>query len=592
MTTQVPNVIGPYEVTGLLGQGGMGSVHRARDTRSGRPVALKLLHSALRRNTDVVERFREEAAIQARLHHPGIVAVIDFVEDAENLGMVLELVEGRSLSAVLSDHGATPGARWAVDVATQLLAALAFAHEQGIVHRDVKPSNVIVLEVEGRVVARLMDFGIAKVLGNEKARTVAGSALGTLAYMSPEQIRSPRDVDARADLYAVGITLYQMLTGTLPFDGDSEFGLMEQIVKAPPRPMPAIGGNGDARLLEPIVFRALAKAREERFPDARSFGEALAQVRPKLTPPPPLPSPGPRGGAPDGESLSGADGLAAIDEAQKLLARGLGSIFADLRHLSARLAELEAGRRQATSSGEKSAEEILRFRDQLDARMRKVESSVAPIADVVDTFRSIGRRLDVLETAARGGDGLEKLRARLDAVEGLRTRLDALDGLRKRLEALEGLRGRVDTIEAGHATVSAAILALSRDASGQRETVARLEETVQDVAGHIEALANAPTPEPSPQLPPDLLPRLQQVEARFGVFQGFVERLQQRHELLEESVQSSPAGDKSNLQMRESIEEIVGAIRELRVMEDDQARLRAHVKRLEDEVRQLSERLG
>ena len=289
--------IGSYEVLGILGDGGMGTVYKGRDPRFDRAVAIKVLHPQFQRDPEIVERFKSEALIQAKLNHPNIVTVFDFIATDDTLAMVMEYVEGKPLDQVIDEcHGPMDPAR-VVELMRQILSAMGYAHEQGLVHRDIKPSNIAIQRVGDDEVAKVMDFGIAKILGSEKLKTATGAKMGTLAYMSPEQIKSPKNVDARSDIYSLGAVLYEMLTGQLPFEADSEYELMKRIV------------SGDVRLfahttdtispqLQFTLERALDKAPSARFPSCADFRMALtvtssrATVWPDLSSSlPPLPTP-------------------------------------------------------------------------------------------------------------------------------------------------------------------------------------------------------------------------------------------------------------------------------------------------------------
>ncbi|MCL4818297.1 MAG: serine/threonine protein kinase [Vicinamibacteria bacterium] len=270
--------IGSYEVLGLLGEGGMGAVYRGRDPRFDREVAIKVLHDQFRRDPGVVERFKSEAVIQAKLNHPHIVSVLDFVADDVHLAIVMEHVEGPPLDEVIrAAEGPLPVDR-AVRLMDQVLSAMAFAHKRGLVHRDIKPSNILVQHLEGQEYAKVTDFGIAKILGSEKVRTATGAKMGTLAYMSPEHVQSPKGVDARSDVYSLGVVLYEMLTGRVPFDADSEYGLMRAIVEQP-APRVRAGSRGASEAVVAVVDRALAKEPTQRFQDCEAMQQALGEAR-------------------------------------------------------------------------------------------------------------------------------------------------------------------------------------------------------------------------------------------------------------------------------------------------------------------------
>jgi serine/threonine-protein kinase len=269
--------IGHYELLSVLGDGGMGTVYKARDPRFDRTVAIKVLHAHIRREPGVAERFRTEAVIQAKLQHPHIVTVLDFVDDGERLAIVQEFVAGQPLDELLRTKGAQPSG-WAARVLDQVAGALGHAHAQGLVHRDVKPSNILIAELDGQPLAKVTDFGIAKVLGTEKLRTATGAKMGTLAYMAPEHIRSPNLVDARSDIYALGAVLYEMLTGRPAFEAETEYGLMEAILRQEVSTPSAVEPSVPS-VLDAVVQRAMAKDPPVRFQSCADMRQALEGCR-------------------------------------------------------------------------------------------------------------------------------------------------------------------------------------------------------------------------------------------------------------------------------------------------------------------------
>lgn len=261
--TQLEN----YRVLERIGEGGMGAVYRAFDVMLERDVALKFLHPDLARQPELVERFRTEAVVLARLMHPNIAHVHGLHRHHEEFYMAMEYVPGHTLSDLVKRNGRMPLAR-AVRVVVDVLGALEYAHRQGVVHRDIKTANVIVTP-DGTV--KVMDFGIARVLGSDR-RTRAGTIVGTLGYMSPEQIQG-FEVDGRTDLYSLGIVLFELLTGRVPFEAETEWKLMQAQIEQPP---PLLRAFVDVPLsLEDAVIRALAKAPGERFQSAVEFQQAI-----------------------------------------------------------------------------------------------------------------------------------------------------------------------------------------------------------------------------------------------------------------------------------------------------------------------------
>lgn len=260
---------GRYELGPVLGRGGMAHVHRGRDLQLGRPVAVKVLAPPFDRDRAFVERLRREARAAARLNHPNIVAVYDAGSDGDRHFIVTELVEGETLAEVLA-RGPIP-ARRAIEIAIHVCRALAAAHQGGVVHRDVKPGNVM-LTASGGV--KVVDFGIAKAAGAE-AITRSGLVLGSASYLSPEQARGEPG-DERSDLYAVGCVIYQMLTGQPPFAADSPVAVLYLHVNERPEP-PSSVRPVPARL-EAIVLRCLEKDPDRRFGSAGELELALADV--------------------------------------------------------------------------------------------------------------------------------------------------------------------------------------------------------------------------------------------------------------------------------------------------------------------------
>ena len=261
-------IAGRYDLIERIGSGGMAVVWRARDTTLDRDVAVKLLHAHLADDAAVAERFRRESLFAARLAHPNVVTVYDSGTDDGTPYIVMELVAGRTLAEVLRTDGPLPVAR-AVRIARGAAGALAHAHEQGLVHRDVKPGNILLTE-DGEV--HVSDFGISKSL-EETALTQIGSVMGTAAYISPEQAAG-REATPVSDVYALGCVLYECLAGTPPFRGDSPAAVAVQHANAPPPPVTTRRPDVP-RALEAALVRALAKDPSQRFGTAAEFADAL-----------------------------------------------------------------------------------------------------------------------------------------------------------------------------------------------------------------------------------------------------------------------------------------------------------------------------
>src|SRR5918912_1364210 len=261
-------VAGRYELEELLGTGGMSSVFKARDTLLERHVALKILHLHFTEDEQYVERFRREARAVASLSHPNIVTILDRGED-----------EGHTLAEVLHEEGRLP-VRRALEIAIQVARGLGFAHEQGLIHRDVKPQNVI-LNGDGR--AKVTDFGIARSL-DVQGVTQSGAVLGTSNYIAPEQA-SGRPVDQTTDVYSLGVVLYELLTGEVPFPGESFVAVAMQHVSEPPPSLLEVRPDVPVCVVR-AVGRALEKDPAERFPTMDAFAAELEACLAELGSPP------------------------------------------------------------------------------------------------------------------------------------------------------------------------------------------------------------------------------------------------------------------------------------------------------------------
>lgn len=274
-----------YEIQELLGRGGMGVVYRARDTRLGRPVALKLLKEELTTDPDRKRRFLHEARSASAITHPAIAQVYDVDEAEGTLFIALEFVEGKTVRKLVSERELD--LLGAVEVAIQAAEGLGRAHAKGIVHRDIKSDNIMVTP-DGH--AKILDFGLAKLFGpsgdehssmaETMALTQAGTVLGTVAYMSPEQARG-KDVDHRSDLFSLGIVLYEMVTGELPFKGQSPLDTMHAIAFDEVRPVTVIRKELPAEL-QRILSRCMRKRPEDRYQNAESLVEDLKRLKDSL----------------------------------------------------------------------------------------------------------------------------------------------------------------------------------------------------------------------------------------------------------------------------------------------------------------------
>ena len=275
-------VDGRYQIVARIASGGMGEVFRAHDPVLDRDVALKVLHNALAQDAGFIDRFRREARSAGMLSHPNIVAVHDWGETGDTYFMVMEFIRGPNLRTVLMKSGPLAPAQ-AVEIASQVLAALDHAHEQGIVHRDVKPENILITR---RGVVKVADFGLARALAAARVSHAPGTVTGTVQYLSPEQIEGEA-ADARTDLYSVGIVLYELLVGKVPFSGETSLAIaykhLRERVPPPSTSNPMVSPS-----LDRVVLSATERDRDRRISDARSMRAELNQAAAELPPAAPL----------------------------------------------------------------------------------------------------------------------------------------------------------------------------------------------------------------------------------------------------------------------------------------------------------------
>jgi serine/threonine protein kinase len=287
MITQRRLLSNRYRIEELIGRGGMATVYRGTDRVLGRSVAVKILADQLARDPTFVERFRREARAAAGLSHPGVVAVFDTGSDDGIHYIVMELLEGRTLEEITRAEGRVLPDR-AVDIAAAVCTALSAAHRQGLIHRDVKPANIMIAP-SGSV--KVMDFGIARAM-DSNTLTQTAMTLGTAAYLSPEQAQGD-PVDARSDLYSLGVVLYEMLTGRPPFEADSPLAVAYKHVREDPPP-PSRLNDDLTPALEAVVLRAMAKDPAARYQTAEDLRRDLERTHTAGTGAPTEPIPAPR----------------------------------------------------------------------------------------------------------------------------------------------------------------------------------------------------------------------------------------------------------------------------------------------------------
>ncbi len=285
---------GDYEILGLLGAGGMGQVYKVRNVYSDRIEAMKVLLPNLADQKNLADRFVREIKVLAGLHHPNIAELRTALTINNQLVMIMEYVEGATLAARVQ-QGAIPYGQ-ALGYIEQALSALSYAHKQSIIHRDIKPANMM-LTPDG--VVKLMDFGIAQ-RGDQAGLTMTNTTLGSLSYMSPEQIKG-ESVDARSDLYSVGVSLYEMVTGQRPFQADTAFSAMQAHLQTPARPPIELRPDLPPAISS-LILMSVSKDPALRFQSASAFSTAIASVAPRIAstaaamPAPavsPVPAPGP-----------------------------------------------------------------------------------------------------------------------------------------------------------------------------------------------------------------------------------------------------------------------------------------------------------
>lgn len=305
-------VAGRYEVLRVVGQGGMGTVYEARQVAMSRRVALKLIHAHVVSSQAGVERFEREMQATARIRHPNTIQVYDYGQTEDGrLYLAMEFLEGKALAEVIRDEGPLAFER-VVHIGTQIARALHAAQSEGIVHRDLKPDNIMLIDRYGeRDQLQVLDFGIAHFLDSSHTQlTTDGAIIGTPAYMAPEQAKGV-GVDARTDLYALGVVLYEMVTGSAPFRGPTTVSVLVMHVQVPPRPPSELVEVPEA--LETLILELLAKSPADRPPNAAAVIERLRAMAPEAAGVTGPRRPGPGYGAPSGPVLGAGSQVASPD---------------------------------------------------------------------------------------------------------------------------------------------------------------------------------------------------------------------------------------------------------------------------------------
>jgi serine/threonine protein kinase len=264
-----------YRIEKRLGVGGMGEVYRATNEAIGRKVAVKVLHPEMLRNVDIVERFMREAKAATIVRHPNVVDVLDVLTHEGVPFIVQELLVGEDLAHYVDGHGGKLSLSELCALLLPVVDAVGLAHSKGVVHRDLKPENVFLHTIEGQLIPKVLDFGISKITrGDSKKVTATGTAMGTPAYMSPEQIQSVGGVDARSDVWALGVILYELAAGVRPFDGETPGAMFVQACTVDPKPLSAVNASIPAEYAE-ICAKCIRRNRDERYNDARELARAL-----------------------------------------------------------------------------------------------------------------------------------------------------------------------------------------------------------------------------------------------------------------------------------------------------------------------------
>jgi serine/threonine-protein kinase len=472
---------GRYQIRRMISAGGMGRVYEGRQRALDRAVAIKCIHPYLLSSELMVVRFMEEARVASGLVHPNIVKIYDFgrtePSEGSTLFIVMELLSGIDLSTLIAERAPLPLAR-TYSILRQVLSALGEAHARGVTHRDAKPDNVILEPtVGGGERVKVIDFGIAKVHG-AKGVTGVGHFVGTPHYMAPEQIRGEK-VEVSADLYAVGVTLFQMLTGRLPFDGDSMTKVLEQQLFAPrPDPREVAPDAGYSPLLSEVCRRALHVSPDERYRTADAFAEALEKAVSDVVPP--WSRRNPYSAPPPPETLRSSDSgerpSVVVPANRSLFTSGDAESVADAIESTADAAVLAGHPESAVAELRRGI-----------ALARNWQASGEAVAGN-ELLISFGRRLGiVLRNMGRLEESEREIERALQCVHG-----DDMIRARLLAELAETRAERGKATEAEACRLEALRIA---SAAGDRELIARLRRLAQSLALDV-ASRRAITPNP------------------------------------------------------------------------------------------------
>jgi len=270
-----------YYFRRLVGEGGMGTVYRAEHPKIDKPpVAIKVLHPHYTKQKEVKARFKQEATLQSQLNHPNIISLYEYIEKDQECFIIMEFFTGKSLSTIIGKETGPLVEKRSVPIMLQILSGIGVSHEKGIIHRDIKPANILINRKDK---VKITDFGIAKVIGNNQNMTSTGMKIGTQWYMSPEQIKGKnKEISFESDIYSIGVTFYEMLSGQLPFPYENEFEIMNGHVNENPKP-PSTHYPGIPEYLDNVILKALSKDPKNRFKSCDEFARAINNPQKKLS---------------------------------------------------------------------------------------------------------------------------------------------------------------------------------------------------------------------------------------------------------------------------------------------------------------------